>query len=91
MSSTNKDALKLVYFAWVRERIGRSEEEIVLPGEVRTVNDLLSWLKGRGEEYQTALAHDEVIRVAIDHEHVDHGAAIAGAREIALFPPMTGG
>jgi molybdopterin synthase sulfur carrier subunit len=88
---TNENALKLVYFAWVRERIGRAEEEIVLPGEVRTVKDLLSWLKGRGEEYEIALEHDDVIRVAIDHEHVGHGETIAGAREIALFPPMTGG
>jgi molybdopterin synthase sulfur carrier subunit len=88
---TNGNALKLVYFAWVRERIGRAEEEIVLPGGVRTVNDLLAWLKGRGEEYEAALEHEEIIRVAIDHEHVDHGEAIAGAREIALFPPMTGG
>lgn len=91
MSSTNENTLKLVYFAWVRERIGRSEEEIVLPGEVRTVKDLLSWLKGRGEEYEAALEHDDVIRVAIDREHADHREPIAGAREIALFPPMTGG
>jgi molybdopterin synthase sulfur carrier subunit len=90
-TGTNETALKLVYFAWVRERIGRPEEEIVLPGEVRTVKDLLSWLKGRGEEYEAALEHDDVIRVAIDHEHADHGEPIAGAREIALFPPMTGG
>jgi molybdopterin synthase sulfur carrier subunit len=90
-TGTNGTALKLVYFAWVRERIGRPEEEIVLPGEVRTVKDLLSWLKGRGEEYEAALEHDDVIRVAIDHEHADHGEPIAGAREIALFPPMTGG
>jgi molybdopterin synthase sulfur carrier subunit len=91
MSSRNETPLKLVYFAWVRERIGRTEEEIVLPGEVRTVKELLSWLKGRGEEYEAALEHADVIRVAIDHEHADHGEAIAGAREVALFPPMTGG
>lgn len=83
--------VKLVYFAWVRERIGRAEEEIALPGEVATVDDLLSWLKDRGEEYGAAFEHQDVIRVAIDHEHVDHRERIAGAREIALFPPMTGG
>ncbi len=83
--------MKLVYFAWVRERIGRGEEEIILPDEVKTVNDLLGWLKGRGEEYEAALEHSDIIRVAIDHEHVDHRESIAGAREIALFPPMTGG
>jgi molybdopterin synthase sulfur carrier subunit len=83
--------MKLVYFAWVRERIGKPEEEVDLPGDIRTVADLLSWLRGRGEEYEHALQHPEVIRVAINQEHVDHGEAIAGAREIALFPPMTGG
>jgi sulfur-carrier protein len=82
---------KLVYFAWVRERIGKPEEEVSLPASVVTVEDLLHWLKGRGDEYAHALRHSEVIRVAIDHEHVDHGEKIAGASEIALFPPMTGG
>ena len=89
--ATKESALKLVYFAWVRERIGRSEEDILLPGEVRTVRELLSWLKGRGEEYEAALEHDEIIRVAIDHQHAAHDETITGAREIALFPPMTGG
>jgi len=82
---------KLVYFAWVRERIGKPEEEVSLPASIETVADLLGWLKGRGEGYENALLSPEAIRVAIDREHVGHGAAIAGAREIALFPPMTGG
>lgn len=83
--------MKLIYFAWVRERIGRSEEEVALPPDVATVSDLLRWLKARGEGYEHALQHPEVIRVAIDQEHVDHRESIAGASEIALFPPMTGG
>ncbi|TWG93764.1 molybdopterin synthase sulfur carrier subunit [Mesorhizobium sp. J18] len=83
--------MKLVYFAWVRERIGTGEEEIDLPQQIRTVSDLLAWLKSRGEGYEAALRYPEVIRVAIDHEHVDHSEPVAGAREIALFPPMTGG
>ncbi|MCV0397751.1 MAG: molybdopterin converting factor subunit 1 [Rhizobiaceae bacterium] len=82
---------KLVYFAWVRERIGTVEEEVDLPGTVETVSDLLGWLKGRGEEYEAALLYPEVIRVALDHEHVGHDEKIGEAREIALFPPMTGG
>ncbi len=82
---------KLVYFAWVRERIGKQEEDVSLPPDVVTVEDLLVWLKGRGDEYAHALRHAEVIRVAIDHEHVDHRQKLAGAGEIALFPPMTGG
>ncbi len=83
--------VKLVYFAWVRERIGRQEETIDLPAEVRTVSDLLSHLRGRGEGYETALQAPEAIRVAIDRQHALHEAPVAGAREIALFPPMTGG
>lgn len=84
--------MKLVYFAWIRERIGAGEEEVTLPGEVRTVGDLIAWLKGRGEEFEAALEHDAMVRVAIDHEHVDDRNALIGqAREIALFPPMTGG
>jgi molybdopterin synthase sulfur carrier subunit len=82
---------KLVYFAWVRERIGKPEEDVALPANVVTVEDLLLWLKGRGDEYAHALRHPEVIRVAINHEHVDHREKISGAGEIALFPPMTGG
>lgn len=83
--------VKLKYFAWVRERIGEREEDVELPGEVKTVSDLLAWLQGRGEGYAEALRHPKVIRVAINEEHVQHNEPIAGAREIALFPPMTGG
>jgi molybdopterin synthase sulfur carrier subunit len=83
--------MKLVYFAWVRERIGKSEEDVSPPSDVTTVSGLLAWLKTRGEEYEAALQYPEVIRVAINHEHVDHRETLAGAREIALFPPMTGG
>ncbi len=82
---------KLVYFAWVRERIGKGEENLDLAPSVVTVSDLLAHLKTRGEEYEAAFEYPEVIRVAIDQEHVDHDAPINGAREIALFPPMTGG
>jgi molybdopterin synthase sulfur carrier subunit len=82
---------KLIYFAWVRERIGKLSEEVELPADVKTVRDLLIWLKGRGEEYEEALRFPEAIRVAINQEHVKHGTALDGAREIGLFPPMTGG
>lgn len=83
--------MKLVYFAWVRERIGKSGEEVDPPAEVVTVRDLLAWLKTRGEEYEAALEFPEVLRVAINQEHVKHREPIAGAREIGIFPPMTGG
>lgn len=83
--------MKLIYFAWVRERIGIGEEVVSPPEGVTTVADLLAWLKGRGDGYAAALEHSEVIRVAIDQEHSDAGDSIVNAREIALFPPMTGG
>jgi len=82
---------KLIYFAWVRERIGKREEDVDLPADVRTVSDLLGWLRARGDGYAEALREPKVIRVAINEEHVDHRESLSGAREIALFPPMTGG
>jgi sulfur-carrier protein len=83
--------MKVKYFAWVRERIGKSEEMIEPPPDVRTVEDLMTWLAGRGESYAHAFEKPKVIRAAIDHAHVKPDAAIVGAREIAFFPPMTGG
>jgi molybdopterin synthase sulfur carrier subunit len=83
--------MKLVYFAWVRERIGKAEEEIAPPPSVATVTDLVEWLAGRGEEYAYAFENRKVIRAAIDRRHVPPTATIAGAREVAFFPPMTGG
>ena len=83
--------MKAVYFAWVRERIGKNEEEIAPPAEVSTVGDLVAWLAGRGENYAYAFDKPNVIRVAIDRAHVARDARIAGAKEIAFFPPMTGG
>jgi molybdopterin synthase sulfur carrier subunit len=83
--------VKLLYFAWVRERIGKPDEDVDLPAGVTTVGDLIAWLSRRGDEYAHAFENPKVIRAAIDHAHVKAEAAIAGAREIAFFPPMTGG
>jgi sulfur-carrier protein len=83
--------MKVKYFAWVRERIGKSEETIEPPPSVRTIADLMAWLSGQGETYAYAFEKPKVIRAAIDHAHVKPDAAIAGASEIAFFPPMTGG
>jgi molybdopterin synthase sulfur carrier subunit len=83
--------VKLRYFAWVRERVGLPEEDIELPASVATVADLIDFLARRGEEYAHAFENPKVIRAAIDRTHVRADAAIAGAREIAFFPPMTGG
>jgi molybdopterin synthase sulfur carrier subunit len=83
--------LRILYFAWVRERIGKTEETVAPPADIRTVGELMIWLAGRGEEYAHAFDQPAVIRAAIDRAHVRPDAAIAGAREIAFFPPMTGG
>jgi molybdopterin synthase sulfur carrier subunit len=83
--------VKLVYFAWVRERVGVPEEEIEPPAGVATVADLVRWLKGRGEEYAYAFENEGVVRAAVDRVHAKPDAPLAGAREVAFFPPMTGG
>jgi molybdopterin synthase sulfur carrier subunit len=84
-------SIKLRYFAWVRERVGKPEEDVEIPAGVATVAELMTWLAGRGEEYAHAFENPKVIRAAIDRSHVKPQAGIAGAREIAFFPPMTGG
>ena len=83
--------MRVLYFAWVRERVGKTDEEISPPAGVRTVAELMEWLAGRGEEYASAFENRKAIRAAIDRSHVRPETAIAGAREIAFFPPMTGG
>jgi molybdopterin synthase sulfur carrier subunit len=83
--------MKAVYFASVRERIGLTEEEIAPPAGVATIADLIAWLSARGEGYAAAFANAATIRAAIDQNHARPDAPIGAAREIAFFPPMTGG
>jgi sulfur-carrier protein len=83
--------MKIRYFAWVRERIGKAEEELDPPSTVATIEQLIGWLSSRGEEYAHAFENPKVIRAAIDQHHVRHQTDLKGAREIAFFPPMTGG
>ena len=83
--------MRLLYFAWVKEKAGVAAEDVAIPESVATVGDLIAWLKTRGPEFENAFARSEVIRAAIDKSHVRHDAKIRGAREIAFFPPMTGG
>ncbi|MGD9804424.1 MAG: molybdopterin converting factor subunit 1 [Hyphomicrobiaceae bacterium] len=83
--------MKLLYFAWIRERIGHASETLELPAEIATIADLVTWLKARGPEYGEAFARPDLVRAAINQTHVKHDAPIAGAREIAFFPPVTGG
>jgi sulfur-carrier protein len=88
---TVQGTVTLMYFAWVREKIGLAREDVSLPDGVATVADLIAWLRARGPEYEAAFARPDVIRAAINQAHVKPSASLAGAREIAFFPPVTGG
>lgn len=84
--------MKLVYFAWLRERLGINEEIVELPSDVLTVANLFEWLKARDEVFADVFEHADIIQVAINQQHEQNReASISGAGEIALFPPMTGG
>jgi sulfur-carrier protein len=83
--------MRALYFAWVRERIGKTEEELAPPENIKTVGELMDWLSGQGDNYAAAFANIKSMRAALDRTHVKHDALLANAREIAFFPPMTGG
>ncbi|ODR96867.1 molybdopterin synthase sulfur carrier subunit [Methyloceanibacter stevinii] len=82
---------RLLYFAWVKEKTGIASEDVELPESAGTVADVIAWLKTRGPEFENAFAQEETIRAAVDQTHARADASIAGAREIAFFPPVTGG
>jgi molybdopterin synthase sulfur carrier subunit len=81
--------IDVVYFAWVRERIGVPREQVETKSE--TVRDLIAELRGREERYDLAFSDTSALRVAVDQTLADFDAPLEGAREIAFFPPMTGG
>jgi molybdopterin synthase sulfur carrier subunit len=83
--------MKLVYFSWVKDRIGFGEEDVDLPDHVKSVEDLLAWLPDRGANFANALADPAIIRVAVDQEYAAPETDVTKASEIALFPPVTGG
>jgi molybdopterin synthase sulfur carrier subunit len=83
--------MTLLYFAWLRERIGLSREEVDPPAGITDVAGLLEWLRGRGPAYALALANTKAIRVAVNQQYSRPDSAIAPGDEIALFPPVTGG
>lgn len=83
--------MKILYFAMFRERLNRSEEEVSPPEEVKTVADLIAWLRGRDEAAELAFEKPSLVRAAIDAKVVKSDALIANAQTVALFPPMTGG
>ena len=82
---------KLLYFARVRQMVGRGEEEVELPSSLATVSDVIVWLKQRDEGYANAFSDTRIIRAAVDQAHRPLDTPIKGAREIAFFPPVTGG
>lgn len=83
--------MKVLYFAWLRERLNRDEEEVDPPADVTTVAELMDWLAARDEAIALAIENRALIRAAVDEEIVEHSTPISGARTVALFPPMTGG
>ena len=83
--------MKVMYFAWVRQRTGMGEEVIEVPADVTTVADLAAHLAARDEGYAAAFSDMRVIRAALDQEHVALDHPLGDAREIAFFPPVTGG
>lgn len=83
--------MKILYFARIRQIAGRSSEEVEVPEGVATVEDLVAYLSGRDPAVAAALSERRTLRAAVDQNHVSLAASIAGAREVAFFPPVTGG
>ena len=83
--------MTILYFAWLRDRIGTGEEQLDVPEDVNTVGQLADWLAGLSDRHAHAFEDRESIRVAVDQEFAEAGDSIAGASEVAFFPPMTGG
>ncbi|WDR04072.1 molybdopterin converting factor subunit 1 [Devosia algicola] len=83
--------MRVLYFAWLRERLDRSEQQVEPPEQVKTVADLINWMAENDEAFALAVEKRSLIRAAINAQIVSHDASLADAHTIALFPPMTGG
>jgi molybdopterin synthase sulfur carrier subunit len=83
--------MKLLYFAWIRQKIGRAEETLEPPSEITTVAALIDWLKTRGPGYAEALKNPKLVRVAVNREYVAADHRLKPGDEIGFFPPVTGG
>ena len=83
--------MQLLYFAWVRERIGLDEETLALPAGIATVGALLDWLRARSPGHGAALADRSLLRVAVDQIFADDTTPVSDSAEVAIFPPVTGG
>lgn len=84
-------AVRVLYFAWLRERVGRGEETLRLPTDVGTVGALTAWLKGRDPAHAAAFEHGHLIRCAVNQKLAQPETPIAADDEVAFFPPVTGG
>lgn len=83
--------MQVLYFGWVKSKIGIGQEDVTPPEGVASVGELIDWLKARGGGYEIAFAEAAEIRAAVNHEIAPHTARIKTGDEVALFPPMTGG
>lgn len=83
--------MTLLYFAWLKSKLGIGEEQLDRPASVQTVGDLLLWLQERGAAYAEAFSNPSLIRAAVNQEHVDMTHPVQDGDEVAFFPPVTGG
>lgn len=83
--------MKLLYFAWVRQKLGRGEEDLPLPPNVSTVEQLAVYLRNRGDGYAAVFSQPQRLRAAVNEEHANWGAPVRDGDEVAFFPPVTGG
>ena len=83
--------MKLLYFAWIRTKLGISEELVDVPPDIKNVNGLIDWLINQGDAYQTVFSDLSLLRVAVNQEYVDLDHTITSDDEVAFFPPVTGG
>ena len=83
--------MKLLYFAWVRQRIGRSEEDMAVPPSVKDVAALIAFLRAKGPGYEAAFRDPKLIRAAVNQQHSGFDAPVTPDDEVAFFPPVTGG
>lgn len=83
--------MKVLYFAWLRQEIGAAEETVSPPVDVATASELIDWLIAQSPQHAAAFAKRETVRIAIDQAFAEPTDSIAGAAEVAFFPPVTGG
>ncbi len=83
--------MKLLYFAWVRDKIGIDSEIIDLPPEIKTAAEFIEWFKSRGERYAQVIGASDTVKMAINQEYAGPDDTVTNQDEVALFPPVTGG